>query len=214
MIDYLKHKFDEQDISIAFIYCNYKEKEDQTTVNLMASLIQHLLQRRPVIPGHLLLLYNRHNRKKTRLTLAECSELLRMELNACSRAFIVVDALDKCDETSGTRRDLISQLLRLPPNTYLMVTSRDVPSIQHELNVFRRIDIRASDADVRNYVEGRIGREGRLKSVARSRQVNIIDCGSTGLLSSLPGDEQILINTKRYDQQNALPILYDSAGPA
>jgi ankyrin repeat domain-containing protein 50 len=163
VIDYLVHESYEQEIGIAFIYCNYKEKEDQTAVNLVASLLQQLIQRRPVIPSQLRSLYEQHIRRKTRPTLAECSELLHMELNACSRAFVIVDALDECDETTRTRRDLISQLLRLPPNTHLMVTSREIPSIQLELNRFSRIEIRASDADVRTYLEGRIGREGRLK---------------------------------------------------
>jgi hypothetical protein len=157
------HEIPEQEIGIAFLYCNYKEKEDQTTVNLVASLLQQLVQRQPVIPSQLRLLYEQHIRKKTRPTLAECSELLHMELTTCPRAFIIVGALDECDETSGARRDLISQLLRLPPSTYMMVTSRGVPSIKHELNRFSRLEIHASDADVRTYLEGRIEREGRLK---------------------------------------------------
>lgn len=86
-----------------------------------------------------------------------------MELAAYSKVFVIVDALDECDEISGARRDLIIQLLRLPPNVSLMITSRDVPSIQHKLGHFCRLEVRASDADVRTYLERRIEREERLK---------------------------------------------------
>lgn len=162
MIDYLKQTINEQEIGVAFIYCNYKEKTIQTTVNLVASLLKQLVQTQSVIPGKLRSLYEQHIGRNTRPTLVECSELLYVELAAYSKAFIIVDALDECDETSGARRDLITQLLRLPPNISLMITSRDVPSIQHKLSHFCRLEVRASDADVRTYLERRIEREERL----------------------------------------------------
>jgi hypothetical protein len=92
------HNIHDQGIGIAFLYCNYKEKEVQTTVNLVSSLLQQLTQRQPDIPSRLRLLYEQHSGRKTRPKLAECSELLHIELTACSKAFIIVDALDECDE--------------------------------------------------------------------------------------------------------------------
>jgi hypothetical protein len=162
VVDYLEQTINEQGIGVAFIYCNYKEKTNQTAVNLVASLLKQLVQAQSVIPSKLRWLYEQHIGRNTRPTLVECSELLHMELAAYSKVFIIVDALDECDETSGARRDLITRLLRLPPNVSLMITSRDVPSIQHKLSHFCRLEIRASDADVRTYLERRIEREERL----------------------------------------------------
>lgn len=71
-------------------------------------------------------------------------------------------ALDECDEPSGARRDLISQLLGLPPSTYVMATSRKLPSTEHELCCFSHLEIRAGDAHVRTYLEGRVERGFRL----------------------------------------------------
>jgi hypothetical protein len=161
VIDYLTHNIHDQDIGLAFLYCNYKGKEVQTTVNLVSSLLQQLAQRQPDIPSRLRSLYEQHS-DKIRPKLAECSELLHIELTASSKAFIIVDALDECDESSGSRRGLINQLLRLPPNTYVMITSRNLPSIEHELCRYRRLEIRASNTDVRTYLEGCIEREFRL----------------------------------------------------
>ena len=162
MIDYLKRTFHE-DVGIAFVYCNYNEKGDQTVTNLIASLLQQLIQRHPIVPNKIRTLYEQHICKRTRPTLAEYSELLRLELTSCPRAFVVVDALDECDDSSGTRSSFIADLLKLPPTTYLMITSRDLPSIESELGQFRRLEIRASDADVRIYLERRIATESRLK---------------------------------------------------
>lgn len=163
MIDHLRNTFLEDDIGLAFIYCNYKERASQTTANLVASFLQQLVQRRPVIPSKIRTLYEQHLRKKTKPILAEYSELLHAELTGCSRAFLIVDALDECDEVRGTRSDLMAELLRLPSNTYLMVTSREIPSIEVEPNQFCRLEIRATETDVRAYLEGRIERESRLK---------------------------------------------------
>lgn len=161
MIDYLKRTFYEEGIGIAFAYCSYKEKGDQTVVKLLASLLQHLLQRPVIIPSKVCSLFKQHMNKGTRLSLAECSEILRIELAACSRAFVVVDALDECD--NRTQSSLISEMLRLPPTTSIMVTSRHAPSIENGQDQPRCIEIRARDADVKIYLEGQIEKESRLK---------------------------------------------------
>lgn len=44
-----------------------------------------------------------------------------------------------------------------------MVTSRHVPSIEIQLNVSRRLEIRARDADVRKYLEKQIPKGSRLR---------------------------------------------------
>jgi hypothetical protein len=130
VIDYLMRTFGEGGIGIAFIYCNYKEKADQTVKNLLASLLQQLIQRRRVIPNKVCLLYEQHISKGTWPSLADYSKLLHRELAACSRAFVIVDALDECDEANGTRGNLITSLLGLPPTTYVMVTPRHSLSIE------------------------------------------------------------------------------------
>ena len=136
---------------------------DQTVTNLIASLLQQLIQRHSVVPNRVRKLYEQHVSKRTRPTLAECHELLRLELTGCSRAFIIVDALDECNESNGTRSGLIAELLSLPPTTYLLITSRHVLSIEEKLNQSPRLEICASDTDVRIYLEDRIQKESRLK---------------------------------------------------
>jgi len=167
VIDYLRRTLCEEDVGIAFIYCDYKGKEDQTVANLIASLLQQLIQRHLVVPSKVRTLYEQHVSKRTRPTLAECSELLLSELTSYPRAFIIVDALDECNETNGTRSSLIAELQRLPSTTNLLITSRHVPNIESELNQPRRLEIRASDMDVRTYLEDRIERESRLKRLVQ-----------------------------------------------
>jgi hypothetical protein len=51
----------------------------------------------------------------------------------------------------------------LPPTANLLVTSRHVLSIEDKLNQSPRLEIRASDMDVRIYLEDRIQKESRLR---------------------------------------------------
>jgi len=162
VIDHLQNTFPEDDIGIAFIYCNYKEQGEQTLVNLIASLLQQVLQRRP-LPTKLHALYQHHTSKRTRPTVTECLELLRTELSSHSRAFLVVDALDECDDNNETRTMLLNNLLKLPTTTSLMVTSRHVSSIELQLDQPCCLEIRASDIDMRIYLERQIQRKERLR---------------------------------------------------
>jgi hypothetical protein len=45
---------------------------------------------------------------------------------------------------------------------HLLVTSRDIPAFKHEFRRAARLEIRASDEDVRRYVTDRIKKERRL----------------------------------------------------
>jgi hypothetical protein len=76
--------------------------------------------------------------------------------------FIVVDALDECSEVDGTRARLLALFRTLSNTVNLLVTSRDLTSIATDFCETNRLDIYASDGDVRRYIEGRIPREPRL----------------------------------------------------
>jgi hypothetical protein len=162
VIDHLKHEILGQAIGLAFMYCSYKEREEQTLVNIVASLARQLMQQDGVIPDNVRIPYKRHQEKGTRPTLVECTQLLFSQLNTCSRVFVIVDVLDECTEYE-TRNDLLSELLRLPPTTALMITSRPIPGIDLQLSHSSQIDIHANDDDIRIYLERRLKRRADRK---------------------------------------------------
>lgn len=153
---------DEDDVGIAFVYCDYKEYH--TSAELIGSLLQQLVQRQTTISLEIRQLYYSHGKKNTRPSLSEYSKLLRSESRTFSNVFIVIDALDECEEYDGTRAKLLSEIQKLQPIVRLLVTSR--PHITNVISKFKdstRLDIRASDEDIKRYLEGRIEEECRLK---------------------------------------------------
>lgn len=162
IIDYLKQTFQGEDVGIACIYCSYGERQEQTATNLIASLVQQLIQRRRIVPNSIANVYTRHVHTQTRPSLREWSDLLQYEVGSFSKVFVVIDALDECPENNGTRESFIAEIKKLRPSIHLLVTSRDIASIEREFEKAARLDILANDEDIRRYLGGRIER-GRLK---------------------------------------------------
>lgn len=161
MVDYLQSTCKDDGTAIAWIYCNYKEKSTQTPENLIGALLKQLMLQRTAVSSNVKSLYEEHRKRNTRPTCEKVAQALRAEVERCSRTFIVVDALDECPEDSGFRLALLNTLRSLG-NINLMITSRDIPAIEIQFNGKARLDIRATEEDVRRYVKGRIPHEHRL----------------------------------------------------
>ena len=161
-MDYLERSFERGNVAIAYIYCSYKEQGGQTAANLIASLLQQLVQRNVVISEKVVSLYHSHIRKRTRPMLEECSNLLQSEVLRFPKVFMVIDAMDECSESNGTRTSFLTEIRKLQSSVHLLVTSRHISTIEYEFRKASRLEIHASDGDVRRYLESRITREPQL----------------------------------------------------
>src|SRR5204862_3631171 len=113
VIDTLNKKLTSSKVGMAFLYCSYAERMDQTIEELIGSLIQQLTLRQHVIPEDILALYASHNRSNTRPDYAELSKHLHSSVSRFSKVYIIVDALDECNEENKTRSSLLAQLRSL-----------------------------------------------------------------------------------------------------
>lgn len=156
---------DQGTTGLAYVYCSYKERRDHTTVNLIASILQQLIQDDDVVPADVLTLYRHHARRKGSIpTLIELSKLLQSQVCRLSTVFIAVDALDERREgDTETADDFLEELRALQPHVRLFVTSRPSAAIELELKDAIRLQVLAHDTDVRTYLEQRIARTPRLK---------------------------------------------------
>jgi len=162
IINHLQTFFKDRNVAITYIYCNYKQQTEQSVFNLVASLLKQLVQDDSVAYENVKCVHGRHKKNETRPTLDELLGVMRSETARFSKAFIVVDALDECSEVNGTRGRLLAALRTLMSSANLLITSRDLASIAADFRGTKRLDIHASDDDVRRYIEGRIPHESRL----------------------------------------------------
>jgi len=124
-------------------------------------MLKQLIQYGHPVSDSLKRLYRLHTNRSTRPNLEEISSVLRSELRQLDRVFVVLDALDECDEGNGCRRSLLAELQSFP-GINLMVTSRPHIGIEDPISEIVQVDIRASDDDLYTYVDGRISQDTRL----------------------------------------------------
>jgi ankyrin repeat protein len=145
-------------IGIAYIYCNFRRQEEQKIDDLLASLLKQLAESQPSLPVTLKELYDRHKTKRTRPFFDEVSRSLQVVTMLYSRVFIIVDALDECQISDGCRQRFLTGLFNLQEKcgVNLFATSRPLSSIEKEFEGNLKLEIRASEGDVRRYLEGRM----------------------------------------------------------
>ncbi|KFY42803.1 hypothetical protein V494_02233 [Pseudogymnoascus sp. VKM F-4513 (FW-928)] len=157
VIDYLYANFQKDtNIGIAYIYCNFRRQDEQKPEGLLASLLKQLAQSLYPLPESVKSLYNNHKEKRTQPTFNEISSTLQSVAALYSRSFIVVDALDECQESDGCRTKLLKEIFALQARSgaNIFSTSRYIPNINEHFKNSTQLEIRASDHDVQRYLDG------------------------------------------------------------
>lgn len=161
VVDHLYGKYQtDSSVGIAYLYCNFRRQDEQRPIELLASLLKRLIQRQHTLPNSMKDLYDCYKGKQTRPSFEEISKELQSVIASFSTTFIVIDALDECQVSNGDQTKFLSEILRLQNNTgaNLFVTSRFIPHIVEEFHGAPSLEIRASDGDVKRYLDGQSSR--------------------------------------------------------
>lgn len=184
---------DDKSIGIAYLYCNFQRHDDQKVGDLLTSLLKQLARGRSSLPETVQSLYDSHKDKQTRPSLIEISRALHSVANTCTRVFIVIDALDECQATGGHRANFLSEIFNLQATcrVNIFATSRYIPEIIERFQGSTRLEIHASEYDVRRYVDGHIshlpsfiGRSLDLKEEVKTEIVKAVDGMYVALICS------------------------------
>jgi NACHT domain len=142
-------------IGLAYIYCNFQQKDGQTAYDLLASLLKQLAHGQSSLPASVKDLYDQHQARKTRPSVDEISRALQSVTAMFLRVFIIVDALDECQASGKCRSTLLLEIFSLQAKTKanFFATSRRIPDIEREFKVYPSREILASDEDVRRYLD-------------------------------------------------------------
>jgi predicted ATPase len=159
VVDSLCTRFqNDSSIGIAYLYCNFRRKQEQRPEDLLANLLKQLVQEQPSIPESMKSIYEHHKGKRTRPSFDEISKVLHSVVANYSRAFIIIDALDECQVSDGGRKILLSEIfnLQFKSGANLFATSRFMPEIMKEFEGSILLEIRASSGDVQRYLDGKM----------------------------------------------------------
>jgi hypothetical protein len=127
----------------------------QTPANLFASIWMQLAIQFQSTPSQALIdLYHESIEKGTRPSMNEVLGILRNEVEKHFKVFVVIDALDECEEAAS--RILLRELSHGLQNLCLMVTSRHSGPASADVTGFKNLELSCSDTDMALYIEGRI----------------------------------------------------------
>lgn len=142
------------EIGIAYLFLNYKRQAEQTLERLTASLLKQLFRGRPSSFAEIESLYEKHAQMETRPSLSELQGALVMVSSQMPRIFILIDAADECT-MSSVRSAFLKDVIALQSqgNIGVFVTSRFLPEITSVFQGRPSIEIRATEGDVKRYLE-------------------------------------------------------------
>ena len=143
-------------VGIAYIYCNFRRQDEQKLDNLLASLLKQLAESQQSLPDTVKDLYDRHKTKQTRPSLEDILGALQTVAGKYARLFIIVDALDECQASTGYRQRFLSEIFNLQTTVgaNIFATSRFIPEIKEKFSGHKLLEIRASKEDIQRYLSG------------------------------------------------------------
>ena len=132
------------------------DHEAQSTTNMIVSLLSQVLLKQSSISEEVRDLYQKYQNLDTRATDDELCDVLCTQLLKFTQVFVLVDALDEFYAATGNREHFIDQLQKILEQdpTRLLITSRH--NVQCSFSDAKHIEIRASDADIREYLRFRV----------------------------------------------------------
>ena len=204
VIDHLLNNYVNENIRIAYIYCDYKDQAAQTASNLLTCLARQIIGRPKALPAQLAALHEKLKEQNRRPSFDELRRLLVALCNQYTRTYIVVDALDEC-EVTRERRMFLPVLENLPhANTKIFVTSRpNNEDILQSLSNASQVTIAASEPDLRMYIMERIDERkdfaNRLTPELKEQIISTTSTGVSGMYNLFPfQNSSVLLTDKWY----------------
>ncbi|KAK6507843.1 hypothetical protein TWF481_006265 [Arthrobotrys musiformis] len=157
-------------VGIAYIYFNYTLEKEQTVYAALASLLKQLSRCQYSLPASIRALYEKNHTASDPLKrppIYEVIQALKSVVSLYSRVFIVVDALDECPMKNDNycRDTFLSTIfdLRNDHEVNIFATSRHIKEIVDKFGKLEGevMEVRADDADLRLYLDGRINQSNR-----------------------------------------------------
>lgn len=157
------------DRALAYYYLDFYDQAKRNASSLLSSLVAQVCTqlRNGLIPERLGRLFSRCSDRRERPSLGELEGQLVDLFTLFTNVYIVIDALDECDDMSELL-SLIHTLSKNSSNIHLLLTSRVEAQIMSELCPILTlppisIGSSAHDSDMRQYIRSRLENDPRLR---------------------------------------------------
>ena len=171
VIDSLCDQAREEEIVVAWLYCDYNAQQEQTVINMMGAILKRLVGRE--IPNDI----RKGFREGRRPLLADLVRMLKIAIDSLPQVFICIDALDEClPKDLPELLGLLGDIVRESPRTRIFFTGRS-----HVNEAVRRyfpnavaISVSPNQDDIRNYLEMRLDRDDEPEAMNNDLRAEIV----------------------------------------
>jgi len=171
VIDKLCDQAREEDLAVAWLYCDYKAQQEQTLINLMGAILKRLVGSE--IPEDI----RKAFKEGRRPLLADLMRMLRVAIAKLPQVFICIDALDEClPKDLPPILESLRDIVRESPGTRIFLTGRRHidGTIQKYFVKVVVIPISPNKDDMRKYVEMRLDRDEVPEAMDNSLRAEIV----------------------------------------
>jgi hypothetical protein len=162
----------EGDVTVAFFYCEHQEPEKCDPFKLLGTILHQILRKfRPPFPPPIAALIDRHSSNHLGWTLPALGDLICEFTKGDNIIFLVIDALDECEQ----RANLLLILRQLSRHLPLFITSRHEGDIRTSLDEYARYQIPIQPCDIEAEIQQFVQEE--IKDRLRNRLLLVGDQG-------------------------------------
>ena len=180
MIDKLCDQARDEDLTVAWLYCDYNAKEEQTVVSIMGAILKELIGRGEIPKEIREAFREAENVGGRRLLLSDLRQMLRIAIGLLPKLFICIDGLDEClPKDLPELLGLLGDIIREFPGTRIFLTGR--PQVEKDIQrCFPKavpIPINPNRDDIRGYVMMRLDSDIEREAMSddlRAKIVNIM----------------------------------------
>ena len=172
MIDRLCDQAREEDLVVAWLYCDYLAQQEQTVINIMGAILKQLVGRGE-IPKDIREAFKEGRRP----LLQDLVRMLRVVIASLPPVFICIDALDEflpkdLSELLQSLRDIV----RESPKTRIFLTGRPhiKETVQRYFTKAVAIPISPNQGDIKNYMEMRLERDDQPEAMNKDLRAYIV----------------------------------------
>jgi len=180
VIDSLYRQASEEDTAVVISYCDYQERHQQTTTNMIGSILKQLVVKDDIIMGSVLKAFQKAKNECSgrRLCLPDLLGILKESIASLPQVFICIDALDEL-----VAEELPELLLSLEgivqeqPSVRVFLTGRPYVGTQIATHFTKAVTVKITPKqdDIRKYLQRKFKMDREPREMDDSLRTDIIE---------------------------------------
>ena len=183
-IEYLCSFSQQQNIAVSYIYFDYNDRQHQTPLRILRSILKQVVSQLDTVPLHIVKLYEHSASRTSNPDLLTLLGQFTTCVNRFDIVYLLFDGFDECE--NNQQKDILTLIHEFLGHisVKVMLTSRSqLPRLPRlpRLAEFAHLTIKAEDTDIRTFLSSRLEAEPYLSQEFKNDIVEVISQKAEGM---------------------------------